>query len=278
MLKKILAVVELTRPINAMITFAVVFVSTIICSDLFEFSNEIVLACFSAMFVAASGNVINDFFDYTIDIINKPNRPIPSGRITKNGSIIIYVLLVLVSVILSLFISLPSFAIVVFTITLLFFYSLSLKKIPLIGNISIALSTALAFIYGGVVVGNIDASLIPASFAFLINLIREIVKDVEDREGDAKNNIETYPLRFGINKTVFLLTALLMVLFFLTILPFYLNIYSIEYFLMVMFCVNLPLVYFYREITSKRFLNELSRLSLLLKATMVFGLLAIYLG
>ncbi len=277
-MKKIIAIVEISRPVNVLITFAVVIVAAIICSDTFQFSTEIFLAAISAAVVAGGGNIINDYFDYEIDKINRPNRPLPSSLITKRETLSLYFLLVALSIILSLYISIEAVAIVLATNVLLYFYSSTLKKIPLIGNLVISACTALAFIYGGIVVGNIYSAIIPAVFAFLVNLVREIVKDIEDIEGDKKNHLETYPIKYGIEKSKALLIVLLIFLFIATIIPIVFRLYRIEYFIIVMFCVNLPLIYFIREITSDHFLKKISNLSTMLKFTMIFGLLAIYLG
>jgi len=75
-MKKILAIIEISRPLNLLITFAVVIVSAIICSEEFKFTATILFGAISAMLVAASGNIINDYYDYKIDKINKPDRPI----------------------------------------------------------------------------------------------------------------------------------------------------------------------------------------------------------
>ncbi len=277
-MKKIIAIVEISRPVNVLITFAVVIVAAIICSDTFQFSTEIFLAAISAAVVAGGGNIINDYFDYEIDKINRPNRPLPSSLITKRETLSLYFLLVALSIILSLYISIEAVAIVLATNVLLYFYSSTLKKIPLIGNLVISACTALAFIYGGIVVGNIYSAIIPAVFAFLVNLVREIVKDIEDIEGDKKNHLETYPIKYGIEKSKALLIVLLIFLFIATIIPIVFRLYRIEYFIIVMFCVNLPLIYFIHEIASDHFLNKISNLSTMLKFTMIFGLLAIYLG
>ena len=76
--------------------------------------------------------------------------------------------------------------IVVLSIALLYFYSARLKRTVLIGNLVIGLMTGMAFIYGGVVVGRMERAVVPAIFAFLVNLARELLKDVEDMEGDRK--------------------------------------------------------------------------------------------
>jgi geranylgeranylglycerol-phosphate geranylgeranyltransferase len=277
-MKKIIAAVEITRPINLLITFAVVYVAVLICSENFEYSSIVVLAGLSAVLVAAGGNIINDFFDSDIDKINRPDRPIPSGRISKSEALTLYLVTSIIAILISLSISLQAISIIIFTQILLYFYSFSFKAIPLIGNLVVAVCTALAFIYGGIIVGNINAALIPALFAFQINLIREVVKDIEDLEGDEKQSIITFPIKFGLKKTKTVLLSVTLILLITTFYPFLYKLYNIEYFVIVLFLVNLPLIYFIREIYSKDVLVKLSKLSLSLKVVMVLGLVAIYIG
>jgi len=238
----------------------------------------IFLAGLSAAIVAGGGNIINDYFDYEIDKINRPNRPLPLGLISRREALSLYFVLSVLSMLISFKISVEAFIIVSATNVLLYLYSAALKKIPLVGNLVVSTCTALAFIYGGIVAGNIYAAIIPAVFAFLVNLIREIIKDIEDIDGDKKNRLETYPIKYGIEKSKALLITLLIFLFTATSIPILFRLYKIEYFIVVMFFVNLPLIYFIREIASKQFLNNISKLSWLIKLTMIFGLIAIYLG
>jgi len=277
-MQKIIATIEITRPINLVITFLVVYVSAVICGIGFEIYSQIFLACLAAVFVAASGNVINDYFDVEIDKINRPERPIPSGRITKRNAVFFYLLLSSSAIIISLVISFEALFVVLVTIILLYFYSERLKGIPLIGNIVVSFCTALAFIFGGMVVGNYEGALIPALFAFLINFIREILKDMEDLDGDKLNNQLTFPVKYGIESGKKLILGLILFLVVVTFVPFILKLYIIEYFLVVLFCVDLPLIFFSKQIFSNDFITNLSKLSLSLKVIMIFGLIAIYVG
>ena len=277
-MRKIIVIINITRPLNVLITFAVVIVAVIISSEYFVFTEEIFLAALSAALVAAAGNIINDYFDYEIDKINRPNRPLPLGLISRSEALSLYFVLSVLSMFISINISVEAFIIVSATNVLLYFYSAALKKIPLIGNLVVSTCTALAFIYGGVVVGNIYDAIIPTVFALLVNLIREIIKDIEDIDGDKKNRLETYPIKYGIENSKTLLIALLIFLFTATSIPTLFRLYKIEYFIIVMFFVNLPIIYFISEIASKHFLNNISKLSSLIKLTMIFGLIAIFLG
>ena len=277
-MKKILAIIKIVRPINISITFLVVIVAAFICSNEKVLTEKILLAAISASFVVASGNIVNDIFDYSIDLINRPNRPLPSKEMSINFAIFLYLFFTFGGLIFAQKVSWEAFFIVVFVSLILLFYSFLLKQIPLLGNIAVSVCTALAFIYGGVAVNNWKDAIIPAIFAFLINLIREIIKDIEDIEGDIKNNIITFPSKFGLQKTKIVLTFITIILIGFTFYPFIKEIYSIEYFLIILFTVDLLLVYFIREIKGKMFMNKISLISKLLKLSMIFGLIAIFIG
>ncbi len=277
-MQKIKAIIEITRPLNLAITFFVVLTSALICGHKLEYSIIILFACFSATFVAASGNIINDYFDFEIDSINRPSRPLPANRLSKREAVTLYIIFVGLSIILAIYISYSAFALVIFTNLLLYIYSNKLKGIPLVGNVVVSVCAGLAFVFGGIAAGNIKNSLIPAIFAFLINLIREIVKDVEDVEGDVKFKQITFPAKYGIEKTKKLLFIFIILLVVTTFYPFIFRVYNIEYFILVLFFVDLPLIYFVKEIFSNRFLTKLSKLSYGLKLLMITGLVAIIAG
>ena len=239
---------------------------------------DVFVAALSASMVMAAGNIINDIFDIGIDKINQPERPLASEKISKNSAMVFYLTLILTSLILSWFINLYAFLVVLLTTILLFIYSKYLKRIPLIGSIVIALLTGLVFIYGGIAVENPLGAIIPAMFAFLINLIREIVKDMQDVDGDKKAGVQTFPIKFGFKKSIQLILILCIVLILATCYPFITQVYRIEYFIIVMVIVNPIIVYSVKSLFEDHSIKNLDKISNLLKLSMVFGLIAIYFG
>jgi len=226
----------------------------------------------------ASGNIINDIFDLEIDKINRPERPLPSGKISNKEALVLYFIFLLLSFIFSWFINLPAFLIVVVSTFILYLYSKYIKRIPLVGNIIVAFLTGLVFVFGGVAVGNPSAAIIPAIFAFSINLIREIVKDMEDVEGDRKADVITFPIKNGFQKSKIIILIITISLILYTIYPFITQIYKIEYFVIIMITVNPILVYSMKMLFENRTVESFNKISNLLKLDMVFGLIAIYFG
>ncbi len=277
-MRKLKGFFKIIRPVNVLMTFLVFWVSIAICSDEFKLTSIVIWSGIAAMIVAAAGNIINDYFDLEIDLINRPNRPIPLKFITKNEAVLGYLIMLIASTTISYFLSINIFYVVSLTNIILFVYSAYLKKVLFVGNIVVAFCTSLVFMFGGIVIGNLIDAIIPASFAFLINLIREILKDIEDIDGDRQANIITIPIRFGTPHSRIILMAISILLILMTLVPFVFQLYKIEYLFIILFFVNIPLVYFLRELYSNKFPNNLSRLSMVLKLIMIFGLISIYVG
>ncbi|GIK61528.1 MAG: geranylgeranylglycerol-phosphate geranylgeranyltransferase [Ignavibacteriota bacterium] len=278
MTEKLTTLVKLCRPVNFIITFISVIVASIICSQGTLPNQKIFLAAFVAAIVLASGNIYNDITDIEIDKINRPDRPLPSGKIKSNEAYILYFFYTAIAVGCSFFLDSIASIIVLFSILLLIIYSKILKRIPILGNFTIALLAGLVFIFGGVVVDNPAAAIIPAVFAFLINLIREIVKDMEDIDGDKKVGIKTFPIAFGYQKSKYLILILSFILILFTLYPFITKIYKIEYFVIVMVFVNSLIIYCLKILFQDQSVKNLRKVSNLLKISMVIGLFAIYLG
>jgi len=278
LIEKLTATIKIFRPVNFLITFISVIVAAIICQPSEIPWLNVALAAFSASFVMASGNIINDIYDIEIDKINQPQRVLAASKISISSVVFLYTLLIVISLLFAWFINLIAFGIVIGTSILLFLYSKSLKKFSLVGNIVVAFLTGLVFIFGGVAVDNPDAAIVPALFAFLINLIREIVKDMEDVDGDAKVGIVTFPIKFGYQKSKYFILLITTSLIVITIYPFITELYKIEYFIVVMVIVNPILVYCSKKIFEDHSIKNLKKISNLLKLNMIFGLIAIYLG
>ncbi len=276
--KKVFAYIKLSRPINSFITFLVIIVACIISINGSYSVLKIILAGLTGALTASAGNVINDYFDINIDKINRPDRVLPRGEISLKEALSFYIFLSFVSLLLSIFINLIALLEVFFACALLFLYSYKIKKIPLLGNFVVAFLTGFAFIYGGIAVNNSKAAMIPALFALLINFIREIVKDMEDIEGDKQQGINSYPAVFGFKKTKMVIVFITIVLIILTVFPFIKELYAIEYFLIVMIIVNPLLVYVIKSLFDDDSTKNLNKLSNLLKFDMVIGLTAIFLG
>ncbi len=276
--KQIIAYIKITRPLNVVITFFVVVVAILISQKEQTDFYVILLASITAALVAAAGNIVNDIFDIETDKISHTNRVLVLGKISKKEAWTEYLLLNSISIVISVSLAVKLMVVVLGTIILLYIYSAALKKLPLIGNLTIAFLTGLTFIYGGYAAGNPVAAIVPAVFGFLINLIREIVKDILDIEGDNKLNYRTLPIKFGIDKSKKLIILITLILIVFTVYPFLTEIYHIEYFIIVMVFVNPLLILCLKLLFNRKKATGITVVSNLLKLTMVLGLVAIYFG
>jgi len=282
--EKVSAVIKLIRPWNFLITFFSIIVAVLISVEdksFFWQHNGIkimLFAAFTGSFAASAGYVINDYFDVKIDRINRPQRPVASGLIKQSEAAAIYMVLFTASLFLSSYINVFAFLIVLITANLLFLYSYKLKRVILAGNFIIAFLTGLAFIYGGVAVNNIMAAVFPALLAFLINFSREILKAIEDLEGDKKEGVLTYPGKYGIPKSKKLINSFICALIVLTFFPFILGYYKIEFTIIAAVVIDPILVYFLKSLNENHSLKNLHKLSNILKLEMAFGLAAVYFG
>ena len=208
--------IEILRPGNALMgAISIVLVALIDKT----FTLPVILAMIAVFFETAAGNVINDYFDYNIDLINKPERPIPSGRISlKNGRNYGY-LLFLAGTICGFLISYITnnwipFAIVLLADVVLYLYASKLKSTPLIGNLTVGFMTGFGFVFAGFSINNphiIMTSIYLGFFAFVMTTAREIVKDIEDIEGDKADGAKTLPILIGEKKSAILAFILIIV-------------------------------------------------------------------
>jgi geranylgeranylglycerol-phosphate geranylgeranyltransferase len=276
-MKRAAALFELTRPVNNLITLAAIYLGAIVSVD-FYFSREILLASLSGMLISAGGNVINDYFDLEVDRANKPHRSLPSGKVTKTGALVLYLILSAAGLFLSALVNRSAFIIAGAAVVGLFFYSASLKLELFWGNFTVAFISALAFLYGGASVGNPGGPLIPAVFAFLYHFGREVLKDLEDMEADGLRRSRSIPLVFGQKPAQWITALTFFLLMVATIVPFTMKIYGWIYLVVVVFGVDFLLVYIVSSMLRDSTAANLSRLSRLLKLGMVIGIVAVFLG
>jgi geranylgeranylglycerol-phosphate geranylgeranyltransferase len=275
--KKIFSYIKLTRPQNNFIAALSVFVGASVSGDI-ESWWKVFFACLSAFFISAGGNSINDYFDIKIDRINKPYRPLPKGEITPSSALKLSILFFLVGTFLSIWIKPLSPWIALLVCGLLVVYSWNLKKTLLWGNLTVSLVSALAFIYGGIATNDFSLSLIPAAFALLFHLGREILKDVEDLKGDSSWGASTMPIKLGVDFSLYMCTLVFSFLIFLTLFPYFFNVFSLVYLLVVIFGVDLVVIYVIWSMWRDHSSSNFHRLSNILKVDMILGLVAIYVG
>ena len=236
--------IEILRPGNALMGAISIILVALIDKTL---SIPVVLAMITVFFETAAGNVINDYFDYNIDLINKPERPIPSGRISlKNGRNYGYFLFLAGTVCGFLISYLTNnwipFGIVLIADVILYLYAYKLKTTPLIGNLAVGFMTGFGFVFGGYCINNpsiVSTSIFLGFFAFVMTTAREIIKDIEDIEGDKSDGAKTLPIMIGPKIPALIATVLIIVDCALCPLLYFYHIFGILYLVIIAIAVLL---------------------------------------
>lgn len=279
-MKSLLAYVQLSRPLNGIIAFISAMMGGLFAAGgKFEIITDLKLIYVStaALLMLSAGNAINDYCDYNIDRINKPNRPIPSGRILRRNALIYASVLITFSIVLGILVNLYALGIAVLVSGLLIFYAFSLKGVPFIGNLTVSSLTAITFISGGVAVGSIHGTLIPGIFAFLFTTAREIVKDLEDTEGDLKNQVNTLATLNPKAAVLVTLSFMLAVILFSPI-PYIFGWYTWHYLLSIMCGVNVVLIFLGYQLWKDMSKSSCTFIQRCMKWDIFIGLAAIYMG
>ncbi len=188
---------EILRPFNCMMAAAAAIIGLAIARGLHaEAAGLIFLTVF---LITGAGNAINDYYDRDIDAINRPGRPIPSGRVSVRAAFSYSLALFAVGCIFAGLVNQICLAVAVFNSVLLFLYARNLKATPLAGNVCVAFLTGSTFLFGGAAAGcaGLLANKIPFLLSFLVSMSREIAKDIEDMAGDRAGGARTLPILAG---------------------------------------------------------------------------------
>ncbi len=250
---------------------------------------------FTTLIIAAAGYIMNDIYDIEADIINKPDKVLVHKKISKSKAHFLYNIFNSIGLLSGLYLAfiinnLPFVAIFVITIMLLKVYNSDLKKRPLIGNLLVSSLVSLSILIVGVfdIIPSITEEnsidqyyafrvLIDyAAFAFMLMLLREMVKDIEDVNGDKKMKMKTLPIIFGrkrMNSVVFMFSFVPLILITFYSFNSFSNVpFVLAYMLIV---VLLPLLYFMTKILYATSKKDYIIASKLLKIIMLLGMLSI---
>jgi 4-hydroxybenzoate polyprenyltransferase len=224
----------------------------------------------------ASGYIINNFYDSKKDLINRPNKSKLDRLVSQKTKLQVYFTINFVVAIMALFVSVKAFLFFSVYIFLIWFYSHKLKKYPIIGNLTAALLAILPFFAILLYYKNLYPEIFAhAIFLFLLLLIREIIKDLENIIGDIANNYQTIPVKFGevfAKKIITFLTIL-------TIIPIYflVEIYDVGYMDTYFYCSLIALLFFLISLWKAQKKSEFLRLHFTLKFIIVSGVFCIVL-
>ncbi len=273
-----MAYLKILRPFNCL------FVAICVVFGIF-FRNHnpqhfrVIFAILSATIIAGAGYVINDFFDLPIDSVNKPNRILPTGKISSKKAYLFSVLLFIIGIIIS-FLTRNKYCISIAVINsiLLFFYAKTFKMNFLIGNLVVAYAAGSTFFFGGLSSNNFTNSIIIAIYAFLYTLMREFIKDAEDIEGDIKFKAKTLAIKLGREKTIFISILPVILIIIFTIYLFLFELIFLNTFILMNIFVSVPLIYFIIFLSRKISTKKLSQISNWMKIDMLILLIILWFG
>ncbi|MEO6251748.1 MAG: geranylgeranylglycerol-phosphate geranylgeranyltransferase [Ferruginibacter sp.] len=262
--------------------------------------NHFLMLMVSSLLIAAAGNIINDYFDLNIDEINKPEKKIIDKWIKRRWAIVIHIVFSVTGILLGFYVDsqTPVFWLGfsnTICVVLLFAYSISLKKKLLVGNVLISLLTAWVILvcflcyYRSLGCNRCEPSewqaelyrfmrisFLYAGFAFVISLIREVVKDMEDIEGDKRYGCKTIPIAWGIPASkVFVAVWLIVLIGTIAIVQFY--VLQFGWYWSAIYCIALiiaPLVWVLWKLYQAQVPKDYHQLSTTIKFVMMAGLLS----
>lgn len=259
--------------------------------------RHFILLMLASVLIAAAGYVINDYFDINIDEVNKPERMVVDKVISRRWAIAWHFMLSFSGLVLTFF-ALGSFRekwylllANVFCVNLLWFYSTNFKKSLLTGNIVISLLTAWTILIiffskvtwhdalGGSFTNQhkfFRLALVYAGFAFIISLIREAIKDMEDMAGDTRYGCRTMPIVWGVNAAK-VYTAVWIVILIASLAA--IQVYSLQFrwwwpVLFSIILIIVPLVYILFSLRKATVQADFHRLSSQTKLVMLTGILS----
>jgi 4-hydroxybenzoate polyprenyltransferase len=258
------------------------------------------MLCVASVFIAGAGYIINDYFDINIDQVNKPHKMVVDKIISRRAAILWHWVFSGIGLMLSAYLSykLRNPIIIlgnILCVMLLWVYSTTYKRRLLVGNVLISLMTAWVILVilvaasPGWFTGQISDTIVKASvarlsrigilyaaFAFVLSLVREVIKDMEDMEGDRRENCKTLPIVYGINAAkVFAGTWLFILIVMLIITQVYVLLFEWWYSaLYIVLLVVTPLAMLFKKLFKANNIKAFHIISSQLKWVMLTGILS----
>ena len=242
-MNRLFASIQIVRPLNMILSLCAVFMAGWLVNDitspLLPYTALVVL-CF-----AGASNILNDVLDINIDKINRPNRMLPSGHLKIQEALLLMSILYALGIMATSYLHPVGQQIALaLVLPLLTLYTPLFKRLPFIGNLVVGAILGLVFIFTeGAIMGNVDKMWMPFCLATTLSSIRELAKDAADMEGDAAGDLQTFPRKYGLITTLWLLRILTIALCFGAIIPWFEGWYGNYYLFLLIGGVALPSLY-----------------------------------
>ncbi len=264
----------LAATIGVFIAFGIVHAST---PEIVYPIKDSILVFLTVLLITGAGNAINDYCDINIDRINKPSRPIPSGRVSIQAARYFSLLLFATGCASAFLINLQCGQIALFNSILLIYYARTLKRTVFFGNLAVGYLTGSTFLFGGAVFfenGGMKAVFILFLLATLSTISREIVKDIEDMEGDRMDGARTLPIAYGPKISALIASLLGFIAVLASPLPYLNGMMDISYLYIVAIADLLFVLAVYKIMIKK----DPSSSSSMFKMAMLFALISFLAG
>jgi len=226
---KIEGLLRLIRPLNCTVmSFAVLVGASLTGLGNLQWIN-LLFGAITAFTLTGAAMAVNDYYDYDIDKINEPNRPIPSGQVSLKTSLVMTAVMTFIGLSFAFMISLYCLIFAMAAWIIMVTYTTIGKRAGFPGNLLVSACVAAPFLYGSLVAVNTVAIniLLFASMAFLSNTGREITKGIVDLEGDRQHRIKTLAVVFGSKKAALVAAVFFIFAACLSPIPLILDIVSI---------------------------------------------------
>tara|TARA_Y100000590_G_scaffold173580_1_gene198501 strand:- start:6153 stop:6950 length:798 start_codon:yes stop_codon:yes gene_type:complete len=237
------------------------------------FSRLSVYGFLTGFSISSYSMIINDVYDIEIDKVNQPERPLAKQIISVNSALSLSLILLLIGLTCSLFISNYNLIITVIFSFLSWFYNIWGKKQGLIGNSIVASSMSIPFIFGGIITGNISLLVWSISLiAFLSGMGREIIKTIADVEGDKTKGIRSVSIQFGSRNAMIIACGFILVSIIISFIPIYFNLIQI-YYIPLLILTDLILLYSVLMLSRNYSKSESLKIKKFILYAMLFGLI-----
>jgi geranylgeranylglycerol-phosphate geranylgeranyltransferase len=224
---------HLTRPVNAVAASALTFIGAFVSAGEIDAHLEVGAAVLATLLAVAAGNAINDYFDRDVDAINNPERPIPRGAVSPRGALTFSTVLFLGAIGTALLLPTLAIAIAAINLVALLAYTEFFKGTPGAGNALVAYLGGSTFLFGGAAVGNATPVIVLFALAALSTFTREVIKDVEDLEGDSAEGLVTLPVAIGGRRALWLGVVALVVAVLASPVPYLRGTFGLAYLVLV---------------------------------------------
>ncbi|UCF78549.1 MAG: UbiA family prenyltransferase [Candidatus Eiseniibacteriota bacterium] len=272
---RLASVLSAVRVLNSFAVFAATFVGGLLAGG--GQLSTVFVAAASMSFGAAFGYALNDYYDAAADRVTRSHRPIPSGALSRRGVLAVSLFCLGVTLLLTLALPLLLRWTVVVLCLVVWLYSVRIKRTGFWGNLLVSLLAGFTLVFGALSAGHVKHAAFPALLAFLVHLPREVLKDVQDVEGDVLVGGRSIASALEPETAVKVASLLIVVLAAVALVPYVVAYYNHYYFAVVL-VLDALLLWLAATLWMGASGQKLERAVRILKFTMLVGLAAVGLG